>query len=133
MKSIIEKLAKMVDSAEQGSVSVTEVLYNINKITEECKKAKEQIEEGAFDEFYRFAEGKEASIDGYHVTLRNGGYTWNYSGVDKYALLDVKKKAMEKKLKGMFEHSKCIDVDTGEVLDIQRKPRKDSLTIKKNK
>ncbi len=131
MEQILEILSKMVESAEQGIAPTTEVLYNINQLAEELKKAKAQIEDSAFDEFYRYQEGNEATIEGYHVTHRNGGYTWDFKSVDEWVLVDSKKKALEKKYKGIFEHSKCTDLDTGEVLDIKRKPRKDSLIIKK--
>jgi hypothetical protein len=134
MENIKEQLANTIQAVEDGDFSALLAmgeLKNLEKFVKDCIK---QIEPIADDEFDMNLEGGKSieNFKGWNIQRRSGGWTWDFKKVTQWAKLESDKKLLEERYKALFEHSNCIDTDTGEVLDIQRKPRKDSFVFKRN-
>lgn len=132
MENIKEQLAKTIQAVEDGNFSALEAMANLKDLEKFVKDCTKQIEPIADDEYDREREGNKSieNFKGYHIQRRSGGWTWDFKKVAQWSKLESDKKLLEERYKALFEHSNCIDTDTGEVLEITRKPRKDSFVFK---
>lgn len=135
MEEIKDILMNMVDEAEEGGISSLELLGKLRGLEKFTKECASQIEYAATNEFDLECEGGKTikNHKGFEVTKRSGGWSWNFKGVKEHSDLEAKKKGLEERYKALFEHQDCIDAESGEVLDIQRKPRADSYSFKTSK
>lgn len=133
MKRIEEQLAHAVQEVEEGNTSALELYAKLKDLEKFVKKCYVQVENSAIDEFDNEAGGAKSinNFKGYKIESRSGGWSWDFSGIEVFGKKTAELKGLGEKYKTLFLHSDCIDVETGEVLDIQRKPRKDSYIFKK--
>jgi ribosomal protein L19 len=140
MQNIKEQISNSVNATIEGEISGLEVMGNLKDLSKYIKACIEQIEPIADREFDRECEGAKSikNFKGFTIERRSGGWNWDFSGVEDHEKLtskkkdlDIKIKSLEMELKGIFEHANGINTFTGEVLDISRKPRKDSFIFKK--
>ena len=132
MEQIREQLANSVQSTEDGESSSLELLGHLKELGKFIKECETQIEDSAYNEFDMNCEGQKTieSFKGFKIEMRNGGWKYDYSKVPKYAQYGIDQKAFGEKLKALFEHSESTDIETGEVYDVTKKPRKDSYNFK---
>lgn len=135
MENIINQLTNTVQECEDGNISGLESLGKLRNLEKVLKSCIKQVEEVADNEWYRESEGKNTidNFKGFEISKRSGGWSWNFKGVKEYSDIETKKKDLETKYKALFLHQNCIDAETGEVLDIERTPRKDSFVFKSAK
>lgn len=134
MEQIEDILIKELNAVEDGQSSYILLKGKVKNLKAFLKDYEDQIEEGFINEFDRETEdGKRANLKGFTVEKRSGGWLYDFKGVEAFKTAENKVKELKEHYKQLFLHADCVDPETGEVLDITRKPKADSYIITKIK
>ena len=131
MKKIKLELSNAVQEVVDGNTSACELMAELMSLQDHIKECVDEIKSGAINDFELFAEGRKTfERDNIKFTFRSGGWVYDYSKVPAYHAKKEELKNMGEKYKALFLHAECADPETGETLNITRKPRADSYSFK---
>ena len=135
MQEFKNTILEKVQAVEEGESSAMELMGQLKSLETFIKQEIAIVESHAMDEFENECQGQKTikNFKGFEVTVRRGGWTYDYSNVPAYKAATDNVKALGEKYKALMEHAESVDPETGEILDIRKKPRKDSISFKPSK